>query len=45
MRQGDPFARGDDGALANCASSRTQWFDLHGRTIVPGLIRELVLAM
>lgn len=45
VRDGRIFALGDDDALASCASSRTQWFDSHGRTAVPGLIGELVVAM
>jgi len=38
IRDGRILAIGDDDALASCASSRTQWLDLHGRTVLPGLI-------
>ena len=38
IRDGRILALGDDGALAGCASSRTQLLDLHGRTVLPGLI-------
>jgi predicted amidohydrolase YtcJ len=38
VRDGRILAVGDNGALAGCASSRTQSLDLRGRTVLPGLI-------
>ena len=38
VRDGRILAVGDDDALAGCASSRTQFFDLRGHTVLPGLI-------
>ncbi|MGP0099296.1 MAG: amidohydrolase [Terriglobales bacterium] len=38
VRDGRILAVGDDDALASCASSRTELLDLHGQTVVPGLI-------
>jgi predicted amidohydrolase YtcJ len=38
VRDGKILAVGDDAALEGCASSRTELLDLHGRTILPGLI-------
>ncbi len=38
VRGGRILALGDEGALAGCASSRTQLLDLHQRTVLPGLI-------
>ncbi len=38
VRDGRILALGDEGALADCASSRTQLLDLHQRTVLPGLI-------
>jgi len=38
VRDGRILALGDDNSLAGCASSRTQLVDLHGRTVLPGLI-------
>ncbi len=38
VRDGKIFALGSDAALAGCASSRTQLLDLHGHTVLPGLI-------
>jgi predicted amidohydrolase YtcJ len=38
VRDGRILALGDDDALAGCASSGTQLLDLHGRTVLPGLI-------
>jgi len=38
VRDGRILALADEGALAGCASSRTQLLDLHQRTVLPGLI-------
>jgi predicted amidohydrolase YtcJ len=38
VRDGRILALGGDDALAACASSRTQLLDLHGHTVLPGLI-------
>jgi hypothetical protein len=38
VRDGRILTLGDDDALAGCASSRTQSLDLHGQTVLPGLI-------
>ena len=38
VRDGRILALGDGDSLAGCASSRTQLMDLHGRTVLPGLI-------
>ena len=38
IRDGRILALGDDNSLASCATSRTQLLDLHGRTVLPGLI-------
>jgi len=38
VRDGRILALGDDNALAGCATSHTQSLDLHGRTVLPGLI-------
>ncbi len=38
VRDGRILALGDDGTLAGCASSRTHLLDLHGHTVLPGLI-------
>lgn len=38
VRDGRILALGDDDALAGCASPRTQLLDLHGQTVLPGLI-------
>lgn len=38
VRDGRILALGDDAALAGCATSRTQVLDLHGQTVLPGLI-------
>jgi predicted amidohydrolase YtcJ len=38
VRGGKIVALGDSDSLADCASSRTQLLDLHGRTVLPGLI-------
>src|SRR5208282_5384516 len=38
VRDGKILALGDEGALADCASSRTQLLDLHQHTVLPGLI-------
>src|SRR5208283_5811787 len=38
VRDGKILALGQGEALAGCASSRTQMLDLHGRTVLPGLI-------
>jgi hypothetical protein len=38
VRDGRILALGGDDALTGCASSRTQSLDLHGQTVLPGLI-------
>ena len=38
VRDGRILSLGDDDALAGCASPRTQLLDLHGQTVLPGLI-------
>lgn len=38
VRDGRILALGSDDALVGCASSRTQFLDLHGQTVLPGLI-------
>ena len=38
VRDGKILAVGDDASLAGCASARTSTLDLHGRTVLPGLI-------
>jgi predicted amidohydrolase YtcJ len=38
VRDGRILALGGNDALAGCASSRTQVLDLHGQTVLPGLI-------
>ncbi len=38
VRDGKILVVGDDGSLAGCATSRTQVIDLHGQTVLPGLI-------
>lgn len=38
IRDGRILALGDSSSLAGCASSRTQLLDLHGHTVLPGLI-------
>src|SRR5271157_2941829 len=38
VRDGRILALGDDDALASCATSRTESLDLHGQTVLPGLI-------
>jgi predicted amidohydrolase YtcJ len=38
IRDGRILALGDNNSLAGCASSRTQLLDLHGHTVLPGLI-------
>ncbi len=38
VRDGRILALGVDDALAGCGSSRTQMLDLHGQTVLPGLI-------
>ncbi len=38
VRDGKVLATGDDQAIADCVSSRTQVLDLEGRTVLPGLI-------
>src|SRR5208283_734465 len=38
VRDGRVLALGEDDAIAGCDSSRTQMLDLHGRTVLPGLI-------
>jgi len=38
VREGKILALGDDEALAGCVTSRTRVLDLHGRTVLPGLI-------
>lgn len=38
VRDGRILALGDNNTLARCATSRIQSLDLHGRTVLPGLI-------
>lgn len=38
VRENKVLAIGDDKTLAGCATSRTQLLDLHGQTVLPGLI-------
>jgi predicted amidohydrolase YtcJ len=38
VRDGKILATGEDDALAGCVTSRTRVLDLHGRTVLPGLI-------
>jgi predicted amidohydrolase YtcJ len=38
VRDGRILTLGNDNALTGCASSRTQLLDLHGQTVLPGLI-------
>jgi predicted amidohydrolase YtcJ len=38
IRDGKILATGDDDALAGCVTSCTRVLDLHGRTVLPGLI-------
>jgi predicted amidohydrolase YtcJ len=38
VRDGRILAAGDDHAIADCVSARTQVLDLQGRTVLPGLI-------